>query len=107
VTATPTSTASATPAAERIEGDVDCDGQVSNADLEFVLEFSVGLNDGATPGSCPDLGSTTIGAVARPWGDTNCDDHVDAIDALYIVAYEASIQLQDPAGCPPVGSASS
>jgi len=82
---------------------VNCDGQVNSADFLFLLQYDDYLNDGTTPNGCPDLGAIGIATAADfPWGDINCNHHLDAIDALYIVAYEAGIQMPDPSGCPAV-----
>ncbi|MEO8456545.1 MAG: hypothetical protein ABI559_01915 [Chloroflexota bacterium] len=103
-TPVPSVTPTHTPTSERIEGDVNCDGNVDDGDLFFLLEYAAGLNDGTTPGSCPDVGSASVAVGASyPWGDVNCDGGVDSVDALYVEAHEADIQLHVPAGCPAVG----
>ena len=93
MTVTPTPTH--TPASERIQGDVNCDGDVDEADFDFLLHFAADLNDGQTPGDCPNLGDfTVVAAIAVfPWGDVNCDSAVDAIDALFILAHTAGIEM--------------
>lgn len=107
-TPTPTggglATPTATPSAQRIEGDVNCDGHVNDTDALLLLEFAAGLNNGVAPGSCPDLGSTSIAADGVfPWGDVDCDHHVDAKDSLYVFAFEAGFRLSEPVGCTRVG----
>ena len=100
VTASPTPTG--TPPPTPIQGDTDCNGSAGLDDFEFILEFAGGLNDGGTPPFCPDL-TESVGGF--PWGDVNCDHSVNALDALYVVAFEVGIRLHQPAGCVPIGSA--
>jgi hypothetical protein len=91
-TATPTHspTPTATQSTTRRQGDVNCDGSVNETDFEFLLEFAAGLNDGTTPGACPDLGGAAVEVVGlHLWGDVNCDHLVNALDALYVLAYNA------------------
>lgn len=100
VAATPTGT----PSADRTQGDVNCDGDVDGGDVDLLLEFAAGLDDGTTPGTCPDLESMSITSVGNPWGDVNCDDDVNAIDALFVLAHRVDIELDQEAVCTPIGS---
>jgi hypothetical protein len=91
-TATPSSTPTATPTGTPVEtltqGDVDCDGDVDEEDFLFVLGYVAGVNDGKTPGTCPDVGGAApAGVVSNKWGDFNCDNHVTAYDALQLIAW--------------------
>ncbi len=103
-TATPSAAPTNTPSADRTQGDVNCDGDVDVGDFGFLLEFAAGLNDGTTPGTCPDLESTSISSVGHPWGDVNCDDDVNAMDALFVLAHVAEVDLLQEAGCTQIGS---
>lgn len=85
-----------------IQGDVDCNGVVELDDFELVIQFAASVWDGVTSGECPDLGFPEQ-ISGQPWGDVNCDDAVDALDALYVLAYVADAPLQTPGGCFAVG----
>jgi hypothetical protein len=82
---------------------------VNQTDFDFLLRFAAGLNDGTTPGACPDLGEVSVAlAAVFPWGDDNCDSAVDAVDALYVLyvlAHEARVELHQPHGCTSIGHA--
>ena len=88
----------------RIQGDINCDGEVTSEDFEFLLEFAARLNDGESP--TPDC-SALAGQDTDPqyaWGDINCDGFVNALDALYLLAHLAGITLTPVgAGCTPIG----
>jgi CSLREA domain-containing protein len=87
-TATATATPTATPASGLTQGDVDCDGDIDEEDFLFVLGYVAGVNDGKTPGTCPDVGGAApAGVVSNKWGDFNCDNHVTAYDALQLIAW--------------------
>jgi hypothetical protein len=45
----PSPTPTHTPSANRIQGDVNCDHHVNEADFELLLTYAAGLNDGTTP----------------------------------------------------------
>jgi hypothetical protein len=104
-TETPTPSPSSTLPAGRIQGDVNCDGHIDLADFELILRFAAGLNEGITPGSCPDLGQPgTGGAAAYEWGDLNCDRVVSAADALFVLAFTSGIKLRPIApSCTAIG----
>jgi hypothetical protein len=101
---TPTASASPTPPAGHTQGDVNCDGSVDELDYSFELTYAAGLNNGDTPGACPNLNSVSVTIVAQfPWGDVNCDNHVNARDVLYLIAHTVGIQLPVPTGCVQIG----
>lgn len=104
-TGTSPATPTGSPVSTRSQGDVNCDGSVGQPDFDFLLRFAAGLNDGTTPGDCPDLGEiNTALAVAFAWGDVNCDSVVDAIDALYLLAHTVDVDLpQIGVDCIPIG----
>ena len=84
-----------------IQGDVDCDGDVDEADAIYLLEVESGAEGGEQPAPCPDVGEPT---GDYPWGDINCDGNVDALDALHLIAFRAGFELEpigDP--CTPIG----
>lgn len=108
VTPTPTTTHAPptpthTPTVERVEGDLDCDGHINLVDFDLLLEFVGQLNNGLTPGACPDLYELFQG---QRWGDFNCDGFLTARDSLYLLEYvaEATGLPHPPAGCPPIGT---
>lgn len=67
-----------------------------------MLEFVAGLNDGTIPGCLKLAGDQLVGGFL--WGDVNCDNKVNAKDALYILAHLAGSDLAPVAGnCVPIG----
>jgi hypothetical protein len=104
LTPTPSPTPAGTPSSNLIQGDVNCDGFVDQEDFQLLIEFAAGLNDGTQPDPCPDLGEASpAGAGDHAWGDVNCDGVVNALDALYVLAHTADIELPHE-GCPAIGS---
>jgi hypothetical protein len=87
------------------QGDTDCDGLFGEGDFVFLLRFAAELNDGTAPRGCPGLGDAVSGS-AFAWGDVNCDNHVNALDALFEVAHKAGVTPPPIGGnCVPIGSA--
>ena len=85
---TPSPSPTGTPGPERIQGDVNCSGAVNIDDFVLLIQFAAGVNDGTTPGDCPDVGGAMpAGGTPDKWGDVNCDDVVDALDALGVLAW--------------------
>jgi Dockerin type I domain len=101
--ATPTPTAS--PSGIRKQGDVNCDGVVDEGDVRFLIKFSAELNDGTTPGACPDVGVNEA-ISGHKWGDVNCDGFVNALDALYVLVFKVQLHTlpSPPQNCFPIGS---
>ena len=101
---TPTSTATATPSAtptvepKRLQGDVDCDGDVDSVDALKQLRHVASLSIEQEPG-CPEIGSTAL------FGDVDCDEDVDTVDALFVLRFVAALPVDVPKGCPPIGTA--
>jgi hypothetical protein len=84
--ATPTPTA--TPVAEGLQGDADCNGVVNSVDALHVLREVAGLGAAA--------------CIER--GDVNCDGARTSVDALGILRFVAVLPpLTAPPGCPAVG----
>jgi hypothetical protein len=42
--------------------------------------------------------------VASLFGDTDCDEDVDSVDALRILRYVAGLPNDLPGGCPDIGT---
>jgi CSLREA domain-containing protein len=104
---TPTPTASPSPSPTPImlvQGDLDCDGDVDLDDFEFLLAYASGLNDGTTPGACPDLGVATPASVSHLWGDVNCDGSINPLDSLFVLAHRAEIELGQTLPCTAIGT---
>jgi hypothetical protein len=90
-------TPSASAAPNLIQGDVNCDGQVDEDDFFLLIEFSAGLFDGETAGSCPDLEADEP-MTGFPWADVNCDGVVNVIDSLFVIAFLADVHLPQAIG---------
>lgn len=57
-----------------------------------MIQFSAGLIGGQQLAPCPDLGEPEP-ISGDGWADVNCDGVVDALDALYIIAFDADVTL--------------
>jgi len=100
---TPTRTPTATPGANRIQGDVDCSGVIDSTDFGELLRFAADLFGGQHGAPCLDLGELD-NIAGFHWGDVNCDHDVNTIDSLFVLAHTASIDLPQAAGnCFPLG----
>ena len=73
-------------------------------DFNGLITYAAGLYDGVTdePG-CLDIGELEVHNSNKPWGDVNCDDLVNALDALFLIAYNAGVPLQQEVGCFAIG----
>ena len=69
-------------------GDADCDGEVDSVDALEILRDVAGEGD----------------AACREAADVNCDGGLSAVDALWVLRYVASLPVNTPEGCPPIGS---
>ena len=100
---TPTSTATATPsptptdAPKRLQGDVDCDGDVDSVDALKQLRQVASLPVEQEPG-CPAIGSAAL------FGDVDCDEDVDSVDALFVLRFVAALAVNVPKGCQAIGT---
>lgn len=74
---------------EGVAGDTDCDVDVDTVDGLMVLRNSAGM----TTGDC----------IAM--GDVDCDDDIDTVDALMLMRHVASLPVNVPSGCVPIGQA--
>jgi hypothetical protein len=78
---------------------------VDEGDFRFLIKFSAELNDGTTPGACPDVGVNEA-ISGHKWGDVNCDGLVNALDALYVLVFKVQLHTlpSPPQHCFPIGS---
>jgi hypothetical protein len=90
---------------------VNCSGggnPVSSADARVLLRVVVGLGPGLPPG-CDPIGVGLHAALAVPAGndgikgDMDCDNDVDAVDALRILRFVAGLDPNLPPDCDPIG----
>jgi Dockerin type I domain len=65
-------------------GDVNCDFRVDGQDMSLVLQYFAGLHNGHQDDPCPDLDEVIFSTqdYDQRWADLNCNDTIDAIDAL-------------------------
>lgn len=87
------------------QGDIDCDGDVDLDDFELLILYASGLWDGVSGlNGCPSVNQAEP-ITGFPWGDVNCDGLVNALDVLFILAYQVDIDLTpvEPS-CVPVGN---
>jgi Right handed beta helix region len=91
----PTPEPTATPGPESgVQGDFDCDGEITPLDALVGLRFAQGLAV-MQEQPCPSL-DELFGGFA--FGDVNCDGVIDGLDALAIAEYFSGF---DPAFAPP------
>jgi len=67
-----------------------------------MMQYLAGLNDGTQPDPCPDLGEAVPASVASLWGDVDCANGLNPVDALRVLAHKAGIGFAI-AGCTPIG----
>lgn len=70
-------------------GDVDCNGEIEATDALSLLRFVANFQPAAI---CIDA------------GDVNCDGDKDVVDALQILLFIAGLEVNQPQGCPPIGT---
>lgn len=103
-TPTPTPSATPTPPAGPLHGDIRCDGEVDATDSLGILRKVAGMAQIAQTEPCPDLGDMAGGRI---YGDILCNGGIDAVDALAILRFVAGLPpLSAGPGCPVVGSLS-
>jgi hypothetical protein len=84
-----------------VQGDINCDGEVDEADFTSLLRHIGSVIGGQQVPPCPDVGDSVSGFE---WGDVNCDGKIDAKDALEIALFKAGVQTPaPPGGCSAVG----
>ena len=101
----------AAPTTEK--GDNDCDGDIDSVDALKGLQQVAGLFYGQQPG-CIRIGLLIIGGpipfddfgmpLLLVFGDTDCDFDVDSVDSLLILRVLASLPVNLPFLCEPIGS---
>ena len=105
----PTPSPTATPPLGQalLWGDDDCDADVDAVDALKNLQQVAGFPSTKEPG-CPGLGSTVdvvpAGFGQLPWGDVDCDQDIDAVDALGILRSIAAFPVTQQPNCPEIGS---
>jgi hypothetical protein len=96
-------------------GDVDCDGQVNPIDSLKILRHDAGL-EVQQPAGCPNVGELLfwtgifpaagpagVGELGVGWGDHDCNESADPIDALRGLRYDAGFPVTPVQGCPDLG----
>jgi hypothetical protein len=71
-----------------MQGDVNCDDEVTAVDALFILREVAGLGAGACAGN----------------GDVNCDGNRTSVDALGVLRYVASLPVNQNEPCPDIGT---
>ncbi len=96
----------APPPRQTTWGDTDCSGAVAAIDALKTLQEVAGLPYGQTV-PCFTLGSTVgvspAGFTQRTWGDVDCDQDVDSVDALGIIRSVAARPVNQQPGCQTIG----
>ncbi|MCH8813928.1 MAG: PD40 domain-containing protein [Chloroflexi bacterium] len=106
---TPTPSPTATPApANALWGDDDCNGAVAAVDalknLQHVADIEFTQNDPCFPLG-ETVGVSPAGVTDYLWGDVDCDQDVDAVDALAILRSIAAFPpLETGPDCPDIGA---
>jgi hypothetical protein len=96
-TPTPTSGPSETPGAKRLQGDVQCDGDVDSVDALQQLRDVASLETFQEDG-CP-----AIGVAGAVFGDVDCDGDVDSVDALKVLRHVAALSVPQMEPCTDIG----
>ena len=101
----------AAPTTEK--GDNDCDGDIDAVDALKGLKQVAGLFYGQKPG-CIGIGFPIIDGpipfddfgmpILLVFGDADCDFDVDSVDSLLILRVLASLPINIPFLCEPIGS---
>lgn len=104
----PTPSPTPTPVASGLLwADVDCSNDVGPVDSLKLLRFDAGLSV-AQSSPCPVLGvsvGVTVASVPQYlWGDADCSDAVDPVDALKVLRFDAGLSVSQAGGCPDIGS---
>jgi hypothetical protein len=97
-----------TPSGQPRKGDVQCDGDIDPVDALMDLRFVAALQTTQVQ-PCPAIGGEAsrgpvAGAGSATWGDMDCDDDVDSVDALFILRHVAELPVDLPAFCAAIGS---
>ncbi|MCH8815613.1 MAG: PD40 domain-containing protein [Chloroflexi bacterium] len=103
----PIPTPTLVPIHELAQGDDDCDGDIDPVDALVSLRHNAGFSLNQQPG-CPALGGALLAALpagAAPdlFGDVDCDDDVDSVDALKILRSVAAFSVTQNEPCVDIG----
>jgi len=106
-TPTPTATPEPTDKPELTQGDNDCDGDTDSVDALAGLRHLVALPVNQEPG-CPALGGAVPAAAPAGdppnlFGDVDCDNDVDSVDALKILRNLVALPVSQTEPCADIG----
>jgi len=110
-TGTPAPTATPTPVPtgepQLAQGDNDCDGDTDSVDALKGLQHLAAINFSQEPG-CPALGGALPAAAPAGdppdvFGDVDCDNDIDAVDALKILRNLAALSVSQNEPCTNIG----
>jgi hypothetical protein len=87
-----------------LQGDADCSRAIGVEDVKDLLTDAALTGQPAAAAASVDQ-CPSIGGPAGPglWGDVDCDDDVDAVDALWVLVYTAVGDRPDES-CPAIGT---
>lgn len=113
VTPTSTGTSLVTPTAASITptpaenaiawGDHNCSGTVDTQDALIALLHLADIE--TDTGACPEMGDAVDvqDASTHLWGDVDCSDEIEALDALELFAFAAGFSGTQTGSCPDIG----
>jgi hypothetical protein len=96
-------------------GDIDCDAAISPVDSLKLLRYDAGLFV-QQPTGCPAIGALLfwtgifeaafpagVGEIDARWGDYDCNEAADPVDALRSLRFDAGFPVIPMQGCPELG----
>jgi hypothetical protein len=84
-------------------GDHNCSDLADAIDGLLTLRHDAGMRPDT--GDCPEFGDTvTVNGNSVAWGDVDCSGVIDAIDSLKILRHDAGLAVNQPGGCPQIGT---
>ena len=103
----PTPTPTSIPVDQLVQGDNDCDGDTDSVDALTGLRHIASFSTNQQPG-CPALGGALPAAAPAGdppglFGDVDCDDDVDAVDALGILRKVVAFSVSQNEPCADIG----
>ncbi len=106
-TPSPTPTATDTPGPQLTQGDNNCDSKIQATDALAGLQQVAGLPVNQQP-DCPTLGGALPAALPAGdppalFGDVDCDNDVDAVDALKVLQFVAALPFTQNEPCTNIG----
>jgi hypothetical protein len=91
-----------------IWGDINCDDQLNNVDTLAILRSRMnfpGYPEGVCWTRLTDVGHTVmIDGTPRVWGDVDCSEAVNAVDALKVMRHVAGLPVAQNEPCPDLGT---